>query len=477
MKKFNRETMGKADILPEKVLMFGEGNFLRAFAGCIIQKLNDSGDFEGGITALQGTEYGTGGIINEQQGLYTVIERGMEKGSPIERFTVIDCIKSCVNPYTDYQTYLKIAENPQLSAIISNTTEFGICYAEGEGKDVPVHKNFPAKLTDFLYKRYTFFGGDAEKGLAILPCELIDRNGDRLKENVLRYAGEWGLDSGFISWLENFNVFANTLVDRIVSGYPKEQAKSLQESLGYEDNLLDVCEPFLLWVIEGDKKLLKKLPLDKYGPGIIVTDDMEPYRTRKVRILNGAHTMSVLAGHLCGFETVEQIVNDDLFGKYMQKGIFEEIIPAATGDSLTEYAGDVIERFKNPYLNHRLLSISLNSVSKFKTRVLPTVQDYISINGSAPHCLSFSFAALIAFYKQGINSFVKDEKQYIDTMERIFAVSESPNDIVKNVLSEVSFWGEDLTLLNNLTDAVSKHYAKIVESGIKSALEETVYGG
>jgi tagaturonate reductase len=473
MENLNRKSMNLVNDYPEKVLMFGEGNFLRAFACFIIDKLNHKG-YGGSVVALQGIEKGLCDIINAQEGLYTVIERGMEKGNVTERFNLISCLKRCVNPYTDYDAYLSMAENPDLQVVISNTTEFGICYAENEGKDVSVHKNFPAKLTHLLYKRYKYFAGDSGKGLVILPCELIDKNGDKLKEIVFRYAYEWGLESGFKDWLGGANIFANTLVDRIVSGYPKNEADQLCQKIGYNDDLLDVCEPFLLWVIEGDKKILDVLPLNGCGLDIVVTDDLTPYRTRKVRILNGAHTMSVLAGHLCGFETVEQLVNDKVFNKFMTKGIFEEIIPSFEGDKLAEYANDVIERFKNPYLNHKLLSISLNSVSKFKTRVLPSIKDYIKKYDKAPRLLSFSLAALIEFYNRGIGKFVNDEKQYLDALSAIFAADLDCGQTVNKVLGSNLLWGEDLTAIKYLEKSVADYYSLINKKSMAEAVKEVL---
>ncbi len=470
MNNLNRKSTGLINTNPEKVLMFGEGNFLRAFACFIIEKLNENG-YGGAVTALQGVENGLCDIINKQDGLYTVIERGVEKGKVTERFNLISCLKSCINPYADYGAYIERAKNPDLEVIISNTTEFGICYSDGEGKGKKVHNNYPAKLTHLLYERYKHFKGDYGKGLIILPCELIDKNGEKLKELVLRYSAEWELEHGFITWLNTANTFANTLVDRIVSGYPKNEADVICGKLGYNDSLLDVCEPFLLWVIEADKKVLKKIPFDKCGLDIVVTDDLTPYRTRKVRILNGAHTMSVLAGHLCGFETVEQLVKDQTFNKYITKGIFEEIIPSFKGDKLREYAYDVIERFKNPYLNHKLLSISLNSISKFKTRVLPSIKDYIDLYGKAPRVLSFSFAALIKFYAEGIGKFVNDEKQYID--EIIQAAEKGKGKAVNAVLGNKMLWGEDLTNIKYLEDEVTRCYNLINGKGIENAVKET----
>jgi tagaturonate reductase len=326
-----------------------------------------------------------------------------------------------------------------------------------------------------LYERYKYFNGNIEKGLIILPCELIDKNGQKLYEIVLRYAVEWKFEKGFINWLDSANIFANTLVDRIVSGYPHGEAEEICNKLGYNDKLLDVCEPFLLWVIEADKKILNKFPLHNSGLDIVVTDDLTPYRTRKVRILNGAHTISVPAGHICGFETVEQMINDNIFYKYITKGIFDEIIPTFKGDKLNEYALDVIERFKNPYLNHKLLSISLNSISKFKTRVLPSIKDYVKIKDKAPYILTFSLAALIYFYQTGIDKFVNDEAKYISELKNIFNNHTEQENIVKAVMQNKILWEEDLTHIKYVEKAVTDHYLLILKKGMEKALREIVY--
>ena len=451
----------------EKVLCFGEGNFLRAFTAVVVQKLNDNAGFDGNVVMLQGVETGMCEMINAQNGLYTVIERGAENGKAVERFCVVDSVSRCVNPYENYAAFLEIAENPDLQFVVSNTTEFGICYDENEKANQSMYRNFPAKFTDFLYRRYRHFGGDKEKGLIVLPCELIEHNGAKLKEFVLKYATEWKCEKAFIKWIEEAVVFADTLVDRIVSGYPKAEADALCEKMGYKDNLPDVCEPFFLWVVETKDKRIKSIPFDKCGLDIIVTDDLQPYRTRKVRILNGAHTMSVLAGHLCGFETVEQLVKNETFLKYMKKGIFEEIIPSFKGSDLEKYADEVLGRFLNPYLNHKLLSIALNSISKFKARVLPSIKDDVAKTKKAPTVLSFSFAALYTFYKTAGDK-VNDDAEYLSEIAKI--------DDISAFMKSKKLWGEDLTQIAGFEKAVKQHYASITENGMKAAVEALVNG-
>ncbi len=447
----------------EKVLCFGEGNFLRAFCAVAVQRMNENAGFEGKIVLLQGLEKGLGDKINEREGKYTVVERGFEGGASVERFVKLDCVSRCVNPYTDYSEFLKLAENPELALIVSNTTEFGIAFDETETAGKPRYRNFPAKLTDFLYRRYCFFKGNPSAGLALLPCELIEHNGKKLKECVLRYAGLWGLEEGFLKWLES-NTFADTLVDRIVSGYPKSEAGELCARLGYDDPLLDVCEPFFLWVVEADAERLGNLPLGQSGLNIVVTDDLQPYRTRKVRILNGAHTMSVLLGHLAGFTTVEEMLRDEAFRTFLERGIREEIIPSFEGEGLEAYAADVLERFLNPFLNHKLLDIALNSVSKWKTRNLCSLKDDIGRTGTCPRSLCLSLAGLIAFYRAGAGDFVRDDPALV----RILAEGD-----LKEILSSETLWGEDLTALHpELFGIVEKDLQRIETIGARGAVEE-----
>lgn len=356
---------------PVKVLQFGEGNFLRAFVDWIIDLLNEKGDFNGSVMMVQPLAQGMGEMINEQNGLYTTVLRGMRDGKPAEDFRAVTSVEGCINPYSDYASFIAQAENPDLRFIISNTTEAGIAYHEGDKLEDKPQVSFPGKVTAFLYHRFRHFNGAADKGIIAIPCELIDKNGDNLRKLVFRYAEEWGLEKEFIDWLTNACDFCNSLVDRIVPGYPRAEAEAICERLGYKDNLLDSAELFLLWVIECHGKFHDdEFPTAKAGVNVIWTDDMSFYRTRKVRILNGAHTMSVLAAYQTGLNTVEECIKSDLIFPMMKRGLFEEIIPSMDGDKaqLEEYANDVLTRFANPFIVHLLLSISLNSVSKFKTR-------------------------------------------------------------------------------------------------------------
>ncbi len=393
--------VGPLNRFPVKVLQFGEGNFLRGFADWMINRLNTAGCFNGSIAVVQPRGGDKIPLFKEQDGLYTLLLRGIENGSVVDTKEIITVISRCLEIYTEYDEYLKLAESPELRVIVSNTTEAGIIYSSQDRFDDAPPVSFPGKLTVLLHRRFKAFGGDVSKGFIIMPCELIERNGDNLREIVLRLAQEWGLGEDFTAWISEANYFLNTLVDRIVTGYPKDELEALTGELGYTDKLLDAGEVFHLWVLEGDKKLAEELPFAKAGINAIWTNDITPYRTRKVRILNGAHTMTVPAAFLYGLDTVGECVGNELISTFMKKGIFDEIIPTLDmpADELGQFANIVLERFANPFIKHYLLSISLNSVSKFKTRVLPSILEYVNREGKLPKILTFSLAALFAFYR------------------------------------------------------------------------------
>lgn len=477
---------------PERILQFGEGNFLRAFVDWMVDLLNEKTAFKGNVVVAQPLAGGLGDMINAQDGLYTTILRGVQGGKTVEEYRRITSISRVVNPYTQHEEYMMIAENADLRFVVSNTTEAGIAYHEGEKLEDAPQSSFPGKITAFLYHRYRHFGGDPAKGLVFIPCELIDKNGDALREIVLRHAREWKLEEGFIRWIEESNDFCNSLVDRIVPGYPREEAGTLWEKLGYKDNLLDTAEIFHLWVIECHKRYYKDdLPFDQAGLNVVWTDDMSFYRTRKVRILNGAHTMSVLAAFQAGLDTVEECTKDPVVGTFMKNGIFSEIIPSMDGDKeeLEKYAADVLERFANPYIRHMLLSISLNSISKFKTRNLPSLLGYFHKQGSLPRNLVFSLAALIAFYRgteregtalkgerNGETYLINDSPEVLDRFAKLYAESGDSRTVAARlaagVLSESSWWGQDLTKVDGLEALTARYLEKIWTQGVRKTLEE-----
>lgn len=418
-------TTNKTD-RPIKVIQFGEGGFLRGFADWMIQKMNEQADFNGNVAVVQPIENGMCDLLTEQNCNYTHIIRGAEG---VET-TVVDVISHCVKPYEDFDAYLALAENPDARFIISNTTESGIVFSPNDKMTDTPPASFPAKLTLLLKRRFDRGLG----GFILLPCELIDRNGDNLKKTVLQYAELWGLGEAFVAWVEHENVFCNTLVDRINTGYPKDEALDL----GYEDKMVNTSEFFHLWVIETDFDIEAEMPFSKAGLNVIVTKDaLERYRTRKVRILNGAHTSMVPYALLSGLDTVKSCIEDQTMHDFLYACLFEEIIPSLdmSKEELTEYAESVLVRFDNPYIKHYLSSIALNSVSKFRVRVLPSILDYIRKYGKTPKHLLFSFAKLIEFYKKGTPN---DAPDIMDYMKRAS---------VAEILSNQTLWGADLTAL------------------------------
>ncbi len=424
---------------PERAIQFGEGGFLRGFVDWILQITNEKTDFNGSVVVVQPIATGLCDKLEEQNCTYTHIMRGMQNGTPTVENKVIDVISRCVKPYDNWNSYLALAENPDLRFIFSNTTEAGIEYIETDKLTDTPPKSFPAKVTALLHKRF-LLGLD---GFIFLPCELIDKNGSTLKEIISKYADDWQLGCEFKNWLEAKNIFCNTLVDRIVTGYPKDE----EINLGYEDNMLNTSELFHLWVIEGPESITSELPLDKTGLNIIFTESLENYRTRKVRILNGAHTSMIPYAMLKGVETVKDCMDNTELFDFVKACVFEEINPTLDlpEEELLSYANDVFERFRNPYIKHLCSSISLNSVSKFKVRVLPSILEYIKRYNKFPQHLLFSFAKLIEFYKTDIPN---DDKEICEFMK---------NSDVKTILANEKLWGEDLS---KLSDEVEKYVNK-----------------
>ena len=419
--------------MTEKIIQFGEGGFLRGFADWMIQKMRDVGAFEGKVVVVQPIEQGMCDMLSAQGCKYTHIIRGSEG---VET-SVIDVISRCVKPYEDFESYMALADIPSMRFIISNTTESGIVFNENDTVDKAPFVSFPAKLTMLLKRRFD----KGLNGFIVLPCELIDRNGDNLKKCVLAYADLFGFGEDFKSWVENENVFTNTLVDRINTGYPKGE----ELDLGYEDNMVNTSEYFHLWVIETDYDIEKELPFSKADLNVIVTKDkLEMYRTRKVRILNGAHTSLVPYALLSGLDTVKSCMDDETMREHIRKCVFDEIIPTLDlpKEELIDYANNVLIRFSNPYIKHYLSSIALNSVSKFKVRVLPSILEYNKRFNKLPPTLTFAFAKLIEFYRTDMTN---DAPEVVEFMR---------SASVKDILAKTEYWGEDLSFMY---DEVAKH--------------------
>ncbi len=466
---------------PIKVVQFGEGNFLRAFIDWMIDQLNEKAAFNGAVQIVQPLEQGMGELINEQGGLYTLLLRGVCDGKVNETRRQISCVRGCLNPYREWESVAEVFELPSLRFCLSNATEAGIEYRPEELILGATPKTFPAKLTALLYRRFQ----KNLPGLIFLPCELIERNGGKLRECMLQYIQDWKLGEDFRRYVEQENTFCSTLVDRIVAGYPRAEAEKLCAELGYEDKLLDCGEPFHFFVIEGPKFIEEELPLAKIGLNVIVVDDQTPYRTRKVRFLNGAHTASVLAAFMAGFDYVDEMVGDPLFNRYLRQLLFAEIFPTIQLPDAEKqaFAEAVLERFANPFAFHRLLSISLNSISKWKVRCLPSLLDYVKITGKLPAALSFSLAALLLFEENvaGVGVNRVDRFEVKDDPEKVAAFAElwkcCGNDLpelARRALSKVDYWGMDLNTVPGLTERTAANLQLIRQQGVRQAVREVL---
>ena len=485
MELLSKAKTGKVE-RPIKVLQFGEGNFLRAFVDYMIDIANETGDFNGDIVLVKPIEFGTLDLFHKQECQYTVQLRGIVDGEAKRINRVVTSVTDVVDAYGEYEKYAAFAKLDTLRFIVSNTTEAGIVYDDTDRFEFNPPKTYPGKLTKFLFERYTHFEGALDKGLVILPVELIDDNGIHLRECVLKLAALWNLGEAFIKWIDDACVFTSTLVDRIVTGYPRDEAAALCEEFGYQDNLIVTGEPFALWVIESAKDISNELPLPQAGLPVIFTDNQKPYKQRKVRILNGAHTSFVLASYLAGNDIVLESMEDELVFNFMKATIFDEVIPTLTlpKEDLVDFANAVITRFNNPYVKHALLSISLNSVSKWRARCMPSFLGYIENEAKLPAHLTFSLAALMAFYtgteirdkalighRDGAEYNILDDAAVLE----FFAANSSKNaaEFAHATLSNVDFWGQDLSAIAGVEEAVTTYLSDIRALGMRAALEKT----
>ncbi|MFC4698245.1 tagaturonate reductase [Enterococcus aquimarinus] len=452
--------------LPVKVVQFGEGNFMRAFVDWQIQQMNKQQLFNGTVAVVQPINQGLGEMLRAQDNRYTVLLEGLIDGELVETSEIINVLDTVINPYQAYAEYLALAENKDLEFVVSNTTEAGIQFNPNDRLEDAPQQSYPGKLTAFLYQRYQA----KLPGLTIIPCELIDRNGDKLKEIVLRYIELWELPHAFKEWIENDNTFCCSLVDRIVPGYPRDTAKEWAEKLGYEDQLMVKAEPFMLWVIEGPQSLTESLPLTKAGLNVIVTDDMTPYRERKVHLLNGPHTAMVPLALLAGLSTVDEVMNDDDFRPFIDDLFAKELIPMLNlpKSELDEYADQIKERFLNPFAHHELSAISLNSVSKFKARLLPILTRYIQTNNHVPAYLATSLAALILSYR-GDQVTPADDQDIVSFFQTAW---QTPATVVVSVLSNTHLWGENLTVLPGLSETVQLKLDALETNGARQVVQD-----
>lgn len=476
MQKLNRKNIAVSSTLPIKVVQFGEGNFLRAFVEYAFQTLNNEVGFNAGIAVVQPIANGMVSMLNDQDGLYTLFTKGIKNGEEVEEKELITNIVKSIDPYLNFDAYLDLAKEEKLEFIISNTTEAGISYVVSDIFDMAPPSSFPAKLTRLLFERFAHFNGAMDKGLTIIPCELINHNSDTLKQIIMDYVSLWNLSEDFKNWVLNTCTFHNTLVDRIVPGYPRDQIEEYNKQLNYKDNLIVSAETFFLWVIEGGEMLKKKLPFHKTKLDVKIVADMQPFRTRKVRILNGAHTAMVPFSILYGNETVKQTVDESFTGPFIRSLVFEEIIPTMDMDKaeLEDFADAVFDRFRNPFIKHQLASIALNSISKFKVRVLPSLLDFVKRKDSLPSRTVFAFACLIRFYKGSYKLQelpINDDKEIVSEMAEIWK-SDSMYDIATQVLGKVEYWGQNLNDVEGLTNAITTSLQLIEEKGIEVGFSE-----
>lgn len=477
-----KDVVENRKVFKERILQFGEGNFLRAFVDWMIDLSNEKNNEPGSVVIVQPIEQGLADMLNEQDGLYTLSMRGNTKeGKKLEN-RLITSVSRAINPYHDFSSYKEFVESDDLSYVVSNTTEAGIAFLEEDFKENEVQTSFPAKVAQLLYFRYKKFDGNKEKGLVFLPVELIDDNGYYLRKYVLQHIENWKLEDDFKTWVEQSCHFTSTLVDRIVTGRPsQEESEEFVKENGYEDKLLVFSELFNLWVIEGEKEWAEDLQFENLPCNVIWTDNVKPYKKRKVRILNGGHTSTVPAAVIAGFDIVREFMQDDTFLNFFNNIIDQEVIPTIDlpKEELEQFKNEVSLRFNNPYIDHKLLSITLNSISKFNARCLPSIIDYYKENNQAPKYFAFSLAALLRFYKieekngsyigkdqNGREYEVKDDQKVLE----FFAENSNKEDYLEKVLGS-DLWEANLNELGDFTNLVKNYYGEIEKGDIKKVIE------
>jgi len=480
--------------LPERVLQFGEGNFLRAFVDWMLERMNQAGLFHGAAVLIQPLPYGNAGLLNEQDGLYTVALRGLQEGRTIDTRELVSCVTRCVDPYADFAGFLRCGLNPDTRFVVSNTTEAGIRTDLADAADARPAASFPGKLTQLLHARYRHFHGDPARGWTMLPCELIETNGDALRAAVVDTARRWRLEAAFLDWLDSACVFANTLVDRIVTGYPADDAPRIHAEIGWQDRLLVAAEPFHAWVIGAQGSIEKELPLAQAGLDVVWTADVAPYRERKVRILNGVHTIAAAIGRLAGLRTVADCMADGEVRMFLESAIAEEIRPTLRlpATELDAFTRSVLDRFHNPFLRHQLDDIALNATSKVRTRLVPAIADRQRACGRPPRRLALALAAVIASGRAANADTghtphgpaalaVRDEPAALRALHAAWSGrTHGPLDpasaraVVAPFLADASLWGSDLTeAIPGIEELVAAALSAITIGGIRAALATT----
>ncbi|OWA37319.1 altronate oxidoreductase [Saccharibacillus sp. O16] len=464
--RLSRSLFPSLPAYPERVIQFGGGNFIRAFVDWQLQQMNDQGLFEGRSVLVQAFSKESNPTFDEQDHLFTVLVNGIVDGQPVDSVQLVSSVSRLINPYADYAQYLDLAKDENLQFIVSNTTEAGIVYRPEDSLNDQPPVGFPGKLTALLHRRYTL----GRPGFTIIPCELIDRNGEKLLEIVKRHAEDWQLGADFQDWLVRENTFCCSLVDRIVPGFPRGRQDELEARLGYRDELMVTSEPYLLWVIEGPDSIREALPLAEAGLNVIVTSDMTPYRERKVHLLNGPHTAMVPLGLLAGLEKVEDVMQDEAFSRFIRSLMEQELIPLLNlpPQELQAYAEAVLDRFRNPAIRHELRSISLNSISKFRARLLPMLLKYVQERGELPPRMTLALAALLYSYR-GDRIVRQDEAAVLETFDRAWA---EPENFTEVMLGETTLWGINLNEVPGLKDRLERHLEELEHVGSRSLLHQ-----
>jgi len=475
MEILNRKTV-QAKIRPERIIQFGEGGFLRAFVDWIVFNMNEKTDFNSNVVVVQPIEHGLIDMLNAQEGLYHLNLQGLENGQPVDSIQLIDVISRGLNPYKHFDDYLQLAENPAMRFIVSNTTEAGIAFDPNcKLTDAPA-KSYPGKLTQLLYHRYKTFNGATDKGFLIFPCELIFHNGQMLKKCIHKYIKLWELGEDFLNWFDHSCGVYSTLVDRIVPGYPKDTIDQILAKIQIEDKLVVKGEIFHLWVIEAPESVAKEFPADKAGLNVLFVPSEKPYHDRKVTMLNGPHTVMAPVGYLSGLNTVSEILGHDVLGPFVHKVMFTELmetldLPKA---ELEKFGNAVLDRFRNPFVNHYVTSIMLNSFPKFKTRDLPGLKTYLERKGELPKGIVLGLAAMCTYYKGGLRGkdeiSLNDEQQIINLLAELWG-TEDTMTVAEGVLDAEFIWGEDLNLLTGLTQALKENLDSIRDNGMLATIK------
>ncbi|KYG27007.1 tagaturonate reductase [Alkalihalobacillus trypoxylicola] len=490
IEKKERINYQSLDHLPEKVLQFGEGNFLRGFTDWMLQRLVEADLFQGRVVAIQPTPHGkVVPKLNNQDGLYTLILKGIENNEIVDKTEIMSIISRGINPYADWKEVLEVAASESVEFVFSNTTEAGLTYLKENYNENESPLSFPGKLVACLYHRYQTFKGDPEKGWVIFPCELVEGNGKLLKEIVIQLAEEWEFGTDFIEWLNHSNQFCDTLVDRIVTGYPKDEIEEYQSKLGYSDQLLTVGEPYHLFAIDADEKIAQSIPFDRAGLNV-KWGDITPFRELKVRLLNGPHTLMFAVSYLTGVNTVLEAMEHPLLRKFVEVGMLQEIYPFVKMEEneKKEFSEAVIERFLNPFNKHQLADIGLNAAYKFKTRLLPTLLEFESSHAKLPNAIVFSLAALLAYYKpkqkegeffigenQGRTYQIRDNPEILSHIEHGWQKVERGElelrSFIQQIFADSRIWGQDLNEIKDLTEQVNTYLSEITHRGVEKSLE------